>query len=225
MRKVSQSGVNLKRAKGNEEPKSKYYIVPEGDKTEIQYFCGIRDNSSELNIKSLIEIILIENDESEAGQSHPKRKITNFNKELKSGKFTYVKGFDKVIFVVDRDPQNFSLKQLDDFIDKCNENQYEVCLSNPTFEFFLLLHDSRVFTLDKKEMLENRRQTRGGKRFLEKKLFDYFDCNKTKLDFDKFKPNIKLAIENEKKFCEELNELKNNLGSNVGVFIDNMIDK
>lgn len=104
MRKVSENGVNLKREKGNEEPKSKYYIVPEGDNTEIQYFCGIRDNAENLNIKRLIEIVPIENEEKEEGQSHPKWKLSNFNKDLKNGKFTYIKNFDKVIFVIDRDP-------------------------------------------------------------------------------------------------------------------------
>ena len=107
MRIVNENGVNLERTKENEEPKSKYYIIPEGDNTEIQYFCGIRDNAEELNIKQLIEIVLVENDEDEKGQSHPKRKINNFNRDLKSGKFTYIKNFDQVIFIVDRDPQNF----------------------------------------------------------------------------------------------------------------------
>ena len=35
------------------EPKSKYYIIPEGDITEIQYFCGVRDNARDLKIKPL----------------------------------------------------------------------------------------------------------------------------------------------------------------------------
>lgn len=43
----------LERVSRGLEPKSKYYIVPEGDKTEIQYFNGIKDNADELNIKSI----------------------------------------------------------------------------------------------------------------------------------------------------------------------------
>lgn len=101
------------------EPKSKYYIVPEGEKTEIQYFCGIRDNADELNIKSLIDIIPVENDEDEQGQSHPKEKIQNFNKDLQNGKFTFDKELDKVCFVVDRDPQNFKEEQFDEFKQEC----------------------------------------------------------------------------------------------------------
>ena len=225
MRKVNENGVNLERKRENKEPKSKYYIIPEGNNTEIQYFCGIRDNAEELRIKPLIEIIPVENDEEEAGQSHPKRKLNNFNNDLKSGKFTYVKNFDKVIFVIDIDPQNFSEKQLNEFVKKCKNDDYIVCLSNPTFELFLIMHDDRIFNLDKREMLENRRKTRRSKRFLEKKLSEFFECNKTNLNFEKFKPNIKRAIKNEKKFCEEIEKLENELGSNVGKILDSMIEK
>lgn len=206
------------------EPKSKYYIVPEGDNTEIQYFCGVRDNAQELGIRPLIEIIPIENDEEEFGQSHPKRKLSNFDKDLRSGKFTYDNEIDKVCFVIDRDPQNLSEKQLDDFINNCKKNNYEVYLSNPTFELFLIMHDNRVLKLDRQEMLENRREGRKRKRFLEKKLLEYFECNKTNLNFEKFKPNINKAIKNEKQFCEELNGLKNELGSNVATLLDSMME-
>ena len=52
-------------------PKSKYYIIPEGEKTEIQYFLGIRDNAREININSLIEVIPIENDDEERNAESP----------------------------------------------------------------------------------------------------------------------------------------------------------
>lgn len=205
------------------EPKSKYYIVPEGEKTEIQYFCGIRDNAEELNIKSLIQIIPIENDDNEKGQSHPKEKIENFNKDLEDGKFTFDKEIDKVCFVIDRDPQNFSEEQLNEFIKNCKECGYDVYLSNPTFELFLIMHDDRVLEFDRTEMLENRKQSRS-KRFLEIKLSEIFGCNKKNLNFEKFKSNIKRAIKNEKKFCENLERLKNELGSNVGILLNSMIE-
>jgi len=204
------------------EPKSKYYIIPEGEKTEIQYFCGLRDNSEELNIKSLIEIIPIENDDSEHGQSHPKEKIENFNRDLEDGKFTFDKEIDKVCFVIDRDPQNFSEEQLNNFIKNCAQYGYEIYLSNPTFELFLIMHDDKVLELDRTEMFENRKQSRS-KRFLELQLSEIFGCNKKNLNFDKFKFNIKKAIQNEKNFCEDLERLKYELGSNVGKLLDSMI--
>ena len=46
----------LERKSRNLEPKSKYYIIPEGEKTEIQYFNGLKDNADELNINSLLKL-------------------------------------------------------------------------------------------------------------------------------------------------------------------------
>ena len=214
----------LERTSLDLEPKSKYYIVPEGEKTEIQYFCGVRDNAIELNIKPLIEIIPIENDEDEKGQSHPIKKIKNFNEDLAEDKFTFDKEIDKVCFIIDRDPQNFSEEQLECFIKKCKEFEYDVYLSNPTFELFLIMHDDKVLELDRKEMHENRKQSKN-KRFLEIKLSDIFGCSKTNLNFEKFKPYIRKAIKNEKQFCENLDNLKNELGSNVGKLMESIMEK
>lgn len=204
-------------------PKSKYYIIPEGEKTEIQYFLGIRDNAREININSLIEVIPIENDEEELGQSHPIRKITNFNEDIENNKFLYDKEIDKVCFVIDRDPQNFSEQQYDNFLKMCKDYNYKVYVSNPTFELFLLLHDDKIFDIDKTAMLENRRVS-NSKRFLEVKLSEIFGCNKKNINFEKFKVNIKKAINNEKQFEEDLINLKHNLGSNVGTLLDEMIE-
>ena len=111
MRIVNNNGLDLERKRENREPKSKYFIVPEGDKTEVQYFQGVKKNKDEIGIKDLIEIVPIENDEQEQGQSHPLRKIENFNKSLENDNFTYSKDIDKVCFVVDRDKQNFNPEQ------------------------------------------------------------------------------------------------------------------
>lgn len=204
-------------------PKSKYYIIPEGEKTEIQYFLGIRDNARKININSLIEVIPIENDDEELGQSHPIRKITNFNEDIEKNKFLYDKEIDKVCFIIDRDPQNFSEQQYDNFLKMCKDYNYKVYVSNPTFELFLLLHDDKIFDIDKTAMLENRRVS-NSKRFLEVKLSEIFGCNKKNINFEKFKVNIKKAINNEKQFEEDLINLKHNLGSNVGTLLDEMIE-
>lgn len=213
----------LERTSKDWKPKSKYYIIPEGEKTEIQYFNGIRENRQELNINSLIEIILIENDETEKGESHPKKKIQNFKDDIEAGKFVFYEELDKVCFVIDRDPQNLSELQLVDFIQQCTENNYEVYLSNPTFELFLIMHSDDILKLNKQEMLENRKVNRN-KRFLEKKLSNIFGCSKTNLNFEKFKPYISKAIKNEKQFCEKVEDLKTKLGSNVGILLNSMIE-
>jgi len=204
-------------------PKSKYYIIPEGEKTEIQYFLGVRNNAGEININSLIEVIPIENDEDELGQSHPLRKIDNFNKDIKNNKFLYDAEIDKVCFVIDRDPQNFSKQQYDDFLQRCENYKYKVYVSNPTFELFLLMHDDKIFDLDKNQMFENRK-VNNNKRFLESKVSEFFGCNKRNIIFEKFINNIRKAIDNEKNFEENILALEYKLGSNVGLLLDEMIE-
>ena len=222
MRIVNEKGLNLERKKGNKEPKSIYYIVTEGDKTELQYFAGINKNREKIGIKPLVEIITIENEENEFGQSHPLRKIENFNKSLENDKFTYSKEIDKVCFIVDRDKRNFKDYQYDDFVQKCNKYGYFPYISNPTFEIFLLMHSNKIFEFEEKDLLENKKVNRN-KKFLEIHLSNIFACNKRNIYFDNFRNRIKTAIKNEKEFCEDINELKYKLGSNVGILINEMI--
>lgn len=224
MRIVNNKGLDLERRKGNKEPKSKYFVVAEGDKTEIQYFQGIRQYKDEIGIKDLIEIVPVENEEKEHGQSHPLRKIENFNKSLENDNFTYSKDIDKVCFIVDRDKQNFKSDQYDKFLEKCNNYGYYAYVTNPTFELFLLMHSNKIFEYEKEELFENKKVNKN-KRFLEIQLLNIFSCNKKNIDFNKFKNRIKIAIENEKEFCEDINELKNELGSNVGILLNEMIKK
>ena len=206
------------------EPKAKVYIVPEGDVTEIDYFVGIKKYADELKIKPLIEIIPIENDESQFGESHPLKKIENFHADVENGVFLYEKDFDKVCMVVDRDKQSFHEEQYDVFLNKCDEYGYFPYISNPTFEVFLLMHDDAILKLDRKKMLGNKRVNRG-KRYTEIKLSEIFNCNKRRINFEEFKPKVANAIQNEKLFCEDVYELKNNLGSNVGVLLESIIEK
>ena len=224
MRIANNNSVNLIRQKGNKNPKSKYFIISEGDLTEIQYFNGIKENSSDLSINSLIEIIIVENDESEKGESHPLIKIKNFRSEIENNTIIYDKEIDKVCFIFDRDPQNFKDYQYDEFINECKSNAFCPYISNPTFEFFLLLHSDNIFTLNKDEMLLNKKENMRGKRFLEKKLSELFGFNKSHINFNILKNNIKKAIKNEKSFCEDILKLKDKLGSNVGLLIEQMID-
>lgn len=53
---------SLERTSKNLAPKMKYYIIPEGDVTEKEYFEGIRVNMEEINNNALIEIVVIVND-------------------------------------------------------------------------------------------------------------------------------------------------------------------
>lgn len=84
------------------------------------------------------------------------------------------------------------------------------------------MHSEEIMNLDRKELLENRKVNKN-KRFLEIQLSKLFNCNKRNIASNKFKNNIKIAIKNEKLFCEDINRLKIELGSNVGTLLNEMI--
>ena len=226
MRILKEKDVRLTREIKHFEPISKYFIVPEGDNKEIQYFEGLISHREDLKISSLIEVVLLKNDETEFGQSHPKQKLTNFEKTIDKNNILISKEIDKVYFVIDRDPQNFKKDQFDEFKSKCKEKEYYICLSNPTFEIFILMHDDRILSINKKDLLENRKdRKKGSKRFLEKKISEFFGFKKTNINFDILLNKIPNAVKNEKHFCENLDSLKDELGSNVGLLISELINR
>lgn len=151
-----------------------------------------------------------------------KEAINSFNSYLEEQDITYSDSIDTINIVIDRDKQNFKENQYDDVVKYCKENGVNLFVSNPTFEFWLLLHFPNVENENNKTLLENKYITKS-KRYLEKKLNEICNYNKSNLIFSCFEPFIEDAIKREKKYAEDLDELKNKLGSNVGLFIERIL--
>lgn len=135
----------------------------------------------------------------------------------------YDKELDTICIIIDRDKGNVKKDQYDKIVEKCNKKGFNLYVTNPTFEFWLLLHSDKIFEYDKEELLLNTKV--GKKRYLERVLSEVFKgYKKEKLDFEKFKPYIQNAVINEKKFCESIELLKEELGSNVGLLIEEILD-
>lgn len=147
----------------------------------------------------------------------------NFETYFEAQNVTYSSLYDKLNIVIDRDMQNFKEFQYDEVLKFCKENNVNLYVSNPTFEFWLMLHFKEVLEEDKIKMLENKYI--GSRRYLEKRLHDICKYKKSKLNFKDFEPYIKDAIKREKLFKEDLISLKNELGSNVGILINNMLNE
>ena len=137
---------------------------------------------------------------------------------------TYEEGHDKICLIADRDKQSFKEDQYDYVVKTCNEKGYEFYISNPCFELWLLMHYDEILTIDKEKLLTNPKETpRAKKRFLEKQLSILMDgYNKNNLKFEKLIPLIEHAIKNEKNFCENIENLKTDLGCNIGLLIEKM---
>lgn len=122
--------------------------------------------------------------------------------------------------VIDRDAGNHSPENMARIFDECDEKGYRCFLTNPRFEFWLLLHVADVKSeypdeLEKmlnfndetvdKHLLE---KTGGGKK-IQRKTFDTY-----------FLPNIDTAIERANGLCTSRNKLLDQLGSTLGKLLN-----
>lgn len=138
---------------------------------------------------------------------------------ISTGGLAYEDGFDKICLVVDRDRDSFTETQYDYVYSKCLEKNIGFYVSNPCFEFWLLLHFDEVFALDR-DSLKNNPCITSSKRYTEAEVAKVIPrYKKNKYDADGLVERIDKAIENEAKFCEDIAHLKNIIGSNVGKLI------
>lgn len=161
--------------------------------------------------------------QEEYNLSHVLSDIPNI---IKEGGFTYEEGFDKICLIIDRDRESFvsssKNNQYKYVADKCEEMGFGLYVSNPCFEFWLLLHFDKVFELNRDKLLENPKVT-AKRRYVEQELRRIWPgYKKTSYRAEELVRDIDHAIDNEKKFCEDIVNLENSLGSNIGKLIMDM---
>lgn len=155
---------------------------------------------------------------------HISNSVQQIEDYIKRQFVTYEEGYDKICLIADRDKQSFKEDQYDYVVQTCSEKGYYFYVSNPCFEFWLLLHYNQVLDMDREKLLLNPKESpKAKKRFLEKQLSLFMKgYNKNNLQFSKIVDKISTAIENEKQFCENTDELKTELGCNIGLLIKEM---
>lgn len=135
---------------------------------------------------------------------------------------TFTEGLDKVCFIVDRDRKSFTVDQYNYVLEQCKKRGFGFYLTNPCFEFWLLMHFDDVIELDKKSLIENPMVTskrRYSEQELRKRIPGY---KKSEYDAMELVRNIDIAINNEKAYCEDIEELEYTIGSNIGLLICEM---
>jgi len=148
--------------------------------------------------------------------------IENVIEYVKEQQILYIKDYDYICLIIDRDKGNVKPNQYSKIIEICKQKGIRLFVSNPTFEFWLLLHSNKVFEYDPKDLLRNRKN--GNRRFLETVLSQVFNgYRKEYIKVEHFMTYIQLAIENEKKYCEDIVDLQEKLGSNVGELMEEII--
>lgn len=218
------------------EPKKSFYIICEGEKTENQYFNGVFNNRAELRINQLVDIVVMEQEEGQRHVPHPVHIVdgcVNLIKEAKNSKIEgsqsdlidYDSSIDEIWVIFDRDPQTFFEEQYQYVYKKCEKYGINIGFTNPTFEFWLLLHLPDINQYTEDVLLANEKVgKKRSKRFVEKQLSSRLKngYNKNEIQFKRFLPAINLAMEQEKLFKQNVPDILNDVGSNIGVLISRM---
>lgn len=100
-------------------------------------------------------------------------------RNIENKQITYSEDIDKMCLIVDRDKKSFKEEQYNYVKEECERKNFKLYVTNPCFEFWLLLHFDEVHLINKEELLENKRAS-SKVRFVESELKKYFPYNKNK---------------------------------------------
>lgn len=147
--------------------------------------------------------------------------IDNLKKRL-----DYESDIDEICIIIDRDKNSFKEFQYDIVLDICKNNNYTLGVSNPCFEFWLLLHLTDATEYDPEKIKSNKKisKSRNSKKYVESKIAEQLNgsYNKSNLNFNNFKDKISTAINNQKLYHSDIDSLKNNIGTNIGDIISRL---
>lgn len=202
-------------------PRSRYFIACEGRRTEYQYFQGLMQSSLELGISDLVEMVPLRH-----GPNTGSNPLNIFEETVQALSFSdhYYAELDHVSIIVDRDQQSFKEFQFDAMLTLCKEAGFNLCITNPCFELWLLMHYSDLSEYDEKVLLENKKN--GSRTQVERYLMDHLGgrYNKSRLQFRRsFKDRVSQAILHARVFPHNAHELKDAVGTGVGALIEKLI--
>ena len=124
---------------------------------------------------------------------------------IRASNITYDNRYDKESFLAT--PEN---NQYDYVLKTCREKGFRFYVSNPCFEFWLLLHFNEVFDLDRDKLLENPQIT-AKRRYTEHELRKLLPgYSKGKYNVDTLIAKLSVALCNTKKFCQDEELMKEN---------------
>ncbi len=199
-------------------PERAIIISCEGKNTEPQYFKIIKDKFSD-HMSALLEIKIVPRDTKSA----PKYVLSDLQGFIEE-KYDCKKGHDQMWLVLDREKTQDRKQAILDILPECKEKYYNIALTNPAFEFWLLLHVVNIQNYNENDLFQNIK-INNSKRFLEKQLSDELGgYNKSNLNPNIVtEENIKRALKQEQLFENDLENIIDNLGSNVGDLVKEIL--
>lgn len=138
---------------------------------------------------------------------------------------TYESEYDEFGVVIDRDQYTHSEKNMMDCINHCRSKNYLCYISNPCFEFWLLLHlcDVKNELADSLEDIKANRKVSNKHTFVSSEVTRRANHGKGNLNFEiNYMNNIDVAVQRAKGFACTEEELVKNIGTNVWMLIDKL---
>lgn len=133
--------------------------------------------------------------------------------------------YDEFAILIDRDIQTHSEKSMKECVCYCRKRGYSCYISNPCFEFWLLLHVSDVKEeyKNKLDLIQTNEKVSAHHTFVSKELSGKVHHGKSGINFkNNYLPNIDMAIERAKIFESDEEALVVGIGSNIWKLIESM---
>jgi hypothetical protein len=207
-----------------EEPTRVIIISCEGTNTEPEYFKAIREKLKD-NISSLVKIELVPKPDN---SSEPKHVLDNLQGFV--DKYDFNKDHDSLWLVCDREKvihRKTGKKGLLTIIPLCEEKGYSIALTNPLFEFWLLLHLIDITTYNNATLFDNQKLS-PNVRYIDNELSNILEGGYSKKK-DQFNrdivslENVKRAIKQEQLFENDLTNVMDKLGGNLSSLINEIV--
>lgn len=153
--------------------------------------------------------------------------LTNIGYDLEYRKFLNKFGGDSDEFciLIDRDAKSHSETNMNDCIAHCRDKGYTCYVTNPCFEFWLLLHFSNVIEeySDKLGTIKDNKKVSNAHTYVSYELSKMAHHGKRIHGFETtYLPRIDDAISHAKEFPSDVDELVDKIGCNIWKLIEKM---
>lgn len=137
----------------------------------------------------------------------------------------YNSEYDEFCIIIDRDKETHSEENMKDCIAHCKKNHYLCYITNPCFEFWLLLHLCNVKEEFKGqiEKIKVNAKVSGRHSFVSNEISQRGHHNKSHIKFEEnYLYTIDQAIERANDFETKLESLIDNVGTNIGELFERL---
>ena len=134
---------------------------------------------------------------------------------------------DEFCILIDRDMGSHSEDDMRFIVEYCEGNAYRCFISNPCFEFWLLLHflDAKEEYADRLDLIRKNEKKSAAHTYVSYELSKVAHHGKKGIAFrENYLPNVELAVERASKFASDNDELIKDIGCNIWKLIEEMRD-